>query len=307
MNDKYIELKQRRDLGSIINTYFEFFKLNLKSFTNIFISYNGVFIFLLLGISYLMVTGFMGMYNTQTGFGNSTEENSTMLVGFGVILFFLVFIIIAALNYSLASSYMIKYDEQKKVITDKKEVLNLVKQNIGRILLFIILLAVIYVIYMIISLVLSFIPLIGFIAQNVIGFGLTAWFGVSFMVMLNENKNPVDAFGEGWDLVRNNFWKTVGVNFILGLLVGLLFLLILIVPSVIVGVYTYHAVNVNTVIGESVVAKVIYTFSLCIFFILAAYSQSLSQFINGVLYYSLHEEKYNIHTREKIDQIGAGE
>ncbi|MGY3793661.1 hypothetical protein [uncultured Aquimarina sp.] len=307
MKENYIELKESRDFGDIINTYFEFFKLNLKSFTNVFISYNGIFIFLLLGISYLMVTGFIGMYNVETGFGNGTQDESAMLVGFGVLLFFVVFIIIAALNYSLASSYMINYDEQKQVVTDKKLVWNIVRDNIGRILIFILLLAVIYVIYMIISLVLSFIPLIGFLAQNVIGFALTAWFGISFMVMLNENKSPIDAFGEGWDLVKSNFWKTVGANFILGILVGLILLLILMIPGIIVGVYTYHAVSIDTAIGESVLAKVIYTFGLCIFFVVIAYSQSLSQFINGILYYALHEEKYNVNTRQKIDQIGASE
>ena len=149
--------------------------------------------------------------------------------------------------------------------------------------------------------------MLGTLVQYVIQFWVTSWLGISFMVMLYENKNPIDALGEGWDLVKANFWKCVGANFILGLLVGILLLLLLIIPGVLVGFYSFHVVESGTIIAESAVAKIIYTLSLCAFFVVMAYSQSLSQFINGILYFSLHEQKYNINTREKIDQIGKGD
>jgi len=307
MKDKYIELNQRRQLGDIINTYFDFFKLNLKSFTNIFISYNGIFIFLLLGISYLMVTGFIGLFKENDVFDSTTEMSSLMYLGISAVLFLIVFIIIAGLNYSLASSYMIRYDQNKTIINNKTEVWEMVKKNIGRIILFILSLGLIYFIYIIISMILSFIPLIGFVAQNVINFTITAWFGISFMVMLHEDKPIIDSFTEGWNLISTNFWKTIGANFILGLLLGMLFLLVLIIPGVIVGIYSYHAISTDVAIEDSIVAKVVYTFGLCVFLIIMTYSQSLSQFVSGILYFSLREEKYNIHMREKINQIGAGE
>ncbi len=307
MIDKYIELKQIRDLGEIISTYFDFFKQNLKSFTNIFISYNGIFILLLLGCSYLMVTGFIGAFGSESGFEGTPDIDSSFLIGIGAILFFFVFIGTATLNYSLASAYIIKYDQNKKVIENKKEVWDLVKSNFGNIIVFIILLVLIYIVFFIVSIILAIIPLLGTLVQYVIQFWITSWIGVSFMVMLYENKSPTDALGEGWDLVKSNFWKCVGVNFILGLLVGILLLLLLMIPGVLVGFYSYHVVENGTVIAESAVSKIIYTLALSIFLIVMAYSQSLSQFINGILYFSLHEQKYNINTREKIDQIGVGE
>ncbi len=307
MKDKYIELRQRRDLGEIITVYFDFFKQNLKSFTNIFISYNGIFILLLLGASYLMVTGGIGMYNAENGFGNATETEAAMYLGLGFFIFFIVFLCIAALNYSLASSYMIKYEQNKNIVADKKEVWQIVKDNAGNIILFIVLLIVIYLAFIIVSFIFILIPILGTLAQYVIQFFVASWLGISFMVMLNENKSPTDALGEGWGLVKNNFWKCVGTNFILGLLVGLLLILLLVIPGVIVGVYSFHAIDSGANLGESAVAKIIYTFAACIFLIVMAYSQSLSQFINGILYFSLHEEKHNINTREKIDQIGLGE
>lgn len=307
MNEKYIELKQRRDLGDMINVYFDFLKQNIKSFTNIFISYNGIFILILLGISYLLVTGFMGLIKSTSGIGVANEQEFAIYLGIGGLLFFLVFIVIAALNYSLASIYMIKYERDSAVVKNRKDVWSLVTDNLGKIIVFILLLFLIYIIIMIIAVILAFIPIIGTLVQYVINFAVASWFGVSFMVMLYENKSPVDALSEGMDLVKNNFWKCVGVNFILGLLVGLLFFLLIVIPGVVIGLYTFHVVDTGVDVSDSAVAKIIYTFGLCILLVIMAYSQSLSQFINGILYFSLHEEKYNINTREKIDQIGLGE
>jgi len=55
--EKYIELRVDRDFGDIISTYFDFFKQNLKKFTNVFLSYNGIFLIGLLIVSYLLVSG----------------------------------------------------------------------------------------------------------------------------------------------------------------------------------------------------------------------------------------------------------
>jgi len=306
MNKDYIELRQKRDLGDIISIYFDFFKQNLKSFTNVFISYNGVFILLILLSSYLLVTGFIGAFSSSNPDPASDPVNN-LYVGSGVFLFFIVFMIIAALNYSLSSSYLINYEKDKKIITDRKIVWDYAKNNMGKIVLFIVLVILIYIGFFIVSVILAFIPIIGTLAQYVLQFWLTSWLGISFMVMLSENKAVTDSLGEGWDLVKSNFWKCVGVNFILGLLIGILLLLLMAIPGVLIGVYSYHVIENGVEIAESPVAKIIYTLGLCILLVIAAYSQFVSQFANGILYFSLNEQKYNTKTKERIDQIGAGE
>jgi len=60
--EKYIELRVDRDFGDIIQLpYFDFFKQNLKKFTNVFLSYNGIFLIGLLIVSYLLVSGVIGL------------------------------------------------------------------------------------------------------------------------------------------------------------------------------------------------------------------------------------------------------
>jgi len=311
MKDKYLELRINRDFGDILTVYFDFLKQNIKKFTNVFLSYNGVFLIGLLITSYLLVSGFVGMISensnsygisaTQTG-----EDTYWIYIIAGGILFFLIFLMVAGLNFSLSSSYMIKYDEHKGIGFNKTEVWNLTKNKLGHTIVFILLLIPIYGLFFIVSIVFAFIPLLGMFAQYIIQFFMTAWIGVSFFSMLSEDKGVTDAFGEGWNLVSKNFWKSVGVNFILGLLNGLLMFIVLIIPAILIGIYTFHVVENNVDVG-GIVATVVYTLGLCALLVLMVYAQCLSQFINGILFYTLHEKTYNLNTRSKIEQIGQSE
>ncbi|QLG46422.1 hypothetical protein [Costertonia aggregata] len=309
--NNYIELKVNRDFGDIITTYFEFFKINIKKFTNIFLSYNGIFLVVFLIISYLLVSGFIGLITDEnnsffTGTGSSDETYWVYIAAGGLLLFF-TFIIVAVFNFSLSSSYMVRYEERKGQGFEKTDVWALVKENLGNTIVFILLLILLYIGLMILSVILAFIPLIGMFAQYIITYFLAAWAGVSFICMIQEKKGVTDAMGEGWNLVTKNFWKSVGVNFILGLLNGILMLIVLTIPGILIGIYTFHVVENNVAVSESVVPTIIYTLGTCVFLILGAYAQCLSQFVNGILYYALHEKAYNINTRSKIDQIGTFE
>ncbi len=306
MPQKKIELRQRLDLGGLITIYFDFLKQNFKNFTNIFISYNGIFILSFLGISYLLVTGFIGVFGATTGLNTTTTEiESGLYLGFGVFLYLIVFIIVAALNYSLSSSYISLYVSQEHIEIEKKTVWEKVKNNLSNIIVFVLLLLLIYVGFFILSFILAIIPILGTIAQYILSFAMTSWFGISFMVMLHEKKGVTDSFSEGWNLVIKNFWKCVGVNLIIGILTAIILILVLSIPGILVGIYTFHAVETNVDLMNSVVAKIIWIVAFWIFLIVITYSQALTQFINGILYFSLHEQTYNDNTRAKIEQIGS--
>lgn len=312
MKDNYIPLKVNREFGGIISVYFDFFKQNIKSFTNVFLSYNGVFLIGLLITSYLLVSGFIGMIAHESGqspFSDNlaAEEEYYVYLGIGGFLFFVIFLGVAFLNYSLSTSYMIKYEETKDSNVDKKEVWQYAKSQFGNILLFVLLLIPIYLVYFIVAIILAIIPLLGFFAQYIVQFFLTAWIGVSFFDMLQNKKSVTDALGKGWKLVTGSFWKSIGVNFILGLLLGLLLMIALIIPGIIIGVYTFHVVENDVDYTNSIVSTIVYTLGLSIFLIIAVYGQCLSQFINGILYYALHEKTYNENTRARIEQIGQND
>lgn len=308
MRNNYIELRINRDFGDILSIYFDFLKQNIKKFTNVFLNYNGIFIVGLLITSYLLVSGFVGLIAADGLYGNGSgsvsDEDYLIYLFSGLGIFLIIFLLVAGLNFSISSAYLVKYDETSGNHFDKKEVWLLFKDRWGDILLFIILLIPLYIIYLVVAIVFTFIPLIGIFVQYVLQFFLAAWIGVSFFCMLSEKKGVITSFQEGWTLVINNFWRSVGVNFILGLLNGLLFFIILLIPGVIIGLYTFHVVENNVDVTGSVISMVVYTLALCLVLIASVYAQCLSQFVNGILYYALHEKTYNVNTRSKIEQIG---
>ena len=96
MKDNYIPLRVNRDFGGIVSVYFDFFKQNIKNFTNVFISYNGIFLIGLLITSYLLVSGFLGMIaqessNNSFAGGNEFEQDYYIYLGVGGFLFVIIF------------------------------------------------------------------------------------------------------------------------------------------------------------------------------------------------------------------------
>jgi len=308
MQHKYIPLKRQRDVGEMITTYFEFFKQNFKPFLNIFISYNGLFILGFLGVSYLLVTGFVGTFVNTPVYGISTDNSSYQYYFIGGVLGFLIlFILTAVLNYSLAASYMIQYEQNKGERVEKRKVWELVKLSLGKIILFIILMILMYFVVMVIGVIISFIPFLGTLAYYLLVLAYTSWMGLSFMAMINDSKDVTDAFGEGWKLLKKYFWKSVLSNLVIGILLGILMMVVLMIPGILIGIYAFHSLDSGVDLANSAVANVIWTLALALVLMLYTLNQSMIQFVNGILYFSLHEETYNEATRERIDNIGASE
>ncbi len=309
MQKNYIELRINRDFGDIITAYFDFFKQNIKKFTNVFISYNGVFLVGLLIASYLLVSGFIGMiaYENNADFNNTAglDEKYVIYMIAGGIIFFVIFLMVGVLNYGLATSYMICYEKNKGQNFEKKMVWEHTKNRFGSIVVFVLLLILVFLVFMVVAIVLAFIPLLGLFAQYIIQYFMVSWLGVSFFSMLEENRGVGEALSEGWRLVIDNFWKAIGVNFVMGLLLGILIMLAMVVPGVLVGIYTFHVVENNVDYAASIVATVVYTLGTCLFLVISVYGQCLTQFVNGILYYALHEKTYNQNARSKIEQIGS--
>lgn len=245
---------------------------------------------------------------TSSDYGSATQDlDSTLYLAIGGIGFVLLFLATAVLNYSLAASYMIAYEKNETPTVQKKEVRRLVSDNIGNIILFILLLIVIYLGVFIAGVVLSIIPIVGSLAYYLLMISFTAWMGISFMAMLSQKLSVSDALSEGFKLLKLYYWKSVLVNLAVGMLLGLLLLVVLMVPGILIGVYAFHSVENGIDLAQSPVAKIIWTLALTFVLILYSFNQSLSQFVNGILYFSLYEETYNENMRNRIDQIGASE
>lgn len=306
MNEKYIELRTRSTFGDIINTYFLFLKHNFKAYTNLYLRYNAISIILTLICSYLLVTGFMGLASRdfRFGMGNNVETESYFIAG--VIILLLIVFVTSLINYSFSSAYIAEYANNNGKISSKN-IWRSIINNIGTIIVFILIGALMYGVYLVVSLMISFIPLLGMIVQYGLSFTMAAVFGLTFMSIFSAQKSFGEAIAEGFDFTFSQFWRVVLFGLVIGVLNVMITALIVSIPSVIIGIYVYFSVESNIDLTTSVFATLVFTFGFAIFLLSFIYSQALSQLAYGILYYNINEVKYNTYLQKKIDQIGINE
>ena len=306
MNEKYIELRTRGTFGDIINTYFLFLKHNFKAYTGLYLRYNAVSIILTLLCSYLLVTGFMGLASKDFRFGMSNNIETESYFIAGVIILLLIVFVTSLVNYSFSSAYVAAYVNNEGEI-NSKHIWQSILNNLGTIIVFILIGALMYGVYLVISLMISFIPLLGMLVQYGLSFTLTAVFGLTFMSIFSKQKSFGEAISEGFDFTFSQFWRVVLFGLVIGILNLMISALIISIPSVIIGVYVYFSVESNIDLTTNTFATLVFTFGFAMFLLSFIYTQALSQLAYGILYYNINEVKYNSFLQKKIDQIGVNE
>ncbi|MFD2550571.1 hypothetical protein ACFSQP_01960 [Bizionia sediminis] len=304
MDKPYLELRTRNNFGDIITNYFDFLKLNFKSFVNLYLRYNAISIILTLVGSYLLVTGFMGLASRDFRFGISAAlDNDIYLIAGGLVLA-VILMVTTILNYSFSSVYVNEYVNNHGTVVSAN-IWKAIKTNLGTIILFILMGIAIYLGYLVVTVILAFIPLLGMLVQYALNFTLNAFFGLSFMAIFNGNKSVGDAISEGWSFTISNFVRTVFYGLVIGILNIMITFLILSIPGFIIGIYMYFSVESQVDFATSTVATIIFTMGFAMFVLSFIFSQALTQVAYGILFFNLHEERYNTYLRQRIEQIGT--
>lgn len=299
MKKEYIELRVPMDIGEITGIYLQFLKQNFRSYLSVFIRYNGPFIIAFLIANYLLISGMWGDW-----FSNSsvkTFDSSTPLI-LGILLFILLYFISSLFNYSLAAGFLMEYTESKGRAIDQKNIMRRIIQNIGRIIVFVFFLTLLYFGVMMVGMIVSIVPVVGLLGYYLLFLGYTAWTGLSFTAMFHRNIDAAAGLSFGWALLKVNFWKAIFVNLIITLILGVMMMAILMIPGFLMSFYGLVIVD-N--FGDSVISLVLSVLALTAFMTAFMLYQSFSQFVNGILYFSLFEERFNEAARERIEQIGV--
>lgn len=297
MPEKSFELRKARDIGEIIDAYIKFLKLNFNPFFAIFLRYNSFFAIGFIAVSYFLVSGYWNLIFFHATDDPFQERN--ILMGMG--LFLVLMLVTSILNYSLAASYMAEYVKNKGEPIDRKNVFESIRKMSGNIFLFILLMGVIYIGVFIVSTFAGLIPLFGILIYFVAITGYRIWMGISFMAMFYAKSEVTDSFSIGWQFTTSNFIKSVLSHIVLGLLLGVMALTVMMVPGYLVGIISYFSTES---LADSVFYKILWIIIITVLIVSYLFFQILTQFINGVLFFSFYEEKNNEAARERIEQIG---
>ena len=277
-----MQLLKQRDFSAFFSDTFKFIKENGKHFfTNYFII-NGIFLIIQLVKNYY--------------------------VGQGVILpavFELLYLVFAmffgVLNWTFVTIYLLLYNE-RGLDFDYKDVLAYYKENLGKIIVFLlvtILLAIPIMIVFYIALIISVITIIGpfFLYAT-----LLLVFSLSFYEYLYTNKGIIDCYTYSFTLIFKKFWATTGSTALLFVIIALIYG----VALTLTGVFSSF-INMNSNDPLDSIRMFQQAFSAPATLVVLTFVSILAvllQISQGIIYFSQKELLENISTKDSIDQIG---
>ncbi len=310
-----MQLYKSRDFGAFFQDTFTFLKENGKHYFKHFFIVNGVFLLIMAVVMY-----FFWNFYTELLFGGIAANDATMIDGymndnFGLfILFFLVFLIVALLaglvSYAFTAIYLKLYAKNGKSFGTKDLVAGY-KNNVGRLLIFLICGILIGIPIMMVLGLFSFIliiTIVGMLALPLILGTFMIFYSMTLMEYIEEKRSIWDSFGYAWNLLTSKFWSASGS-------VALFFVMAYILQNIVVMIpYMFGMVNFLTTIENSNQVEdasasfmVIMMVVLLLSYLLGTVLNQIVQINQGIIFYSLKEDKEHINTIDVIDQIGSSE
>ncbi len=308
---KYLELRQQRDFGEVLNTTFEFITANFGNFFKVIFTIVGPFFILattILGLfGYRLFNKFMGLQQRIT-YKYQNRSDGLMNYQDAILIFVSIFIIMAGflVLYLAIYGYIKSYQEKKTGDISVAEVLVFVKKNtlrfIGSALVLLLLFSVIGLLIFLIVLADTGgigVLLIFFVAIAI--FAIYIYQSLFFAILAFEPVNPFEAIMRGFRLISGNWWFTLGVAFVLGFLNTIINSVVQYGATAIMGVIGYNSYDS----APSWLVRIGFVSFGVLVGIMYIFISSISLIKDAVLYFSFVERKDSIGLMEKIQLLGG--
>ncbi|GAB1309373.1 hypothetical protein KH5_20560 [Urechidicola sp. KH5] len=294
MNSNFIQFKKERDLGAIISDCFNFIRLNWKG-------YFGT-IFRIAGPSLIVLIVALGFYMYSLGgfvelgiSGNFQDVSDGNFIGIALSLAvaFISGIVFYVLTQLSSMYYIRMYIANKgEGIIDSKEVYKLVIDKFWSFLGF----GITMIILVMLGTMLCILP----------GIYLGVVLSLGIPIMVFENKGIGDTLSHCFRLIKEHWWETFGIMFVVGLLVGIIGQAFS-VPNLI-----YYFFKIGTSAMDNDPTAILDIFSDPIYLALLAFGyigqfflSTITYLSNVFIYFDLNEQKNMTGTLESIDSLGA--
>jgi hypothetical protein len=239
------------------------------------------------------------------------NNNIPLIVGSFTITFLLI-VILSMLNISFPVIYLKLFEKTNNNNFETQEIINGLKANIGKMIVFFlgclfIIMPLAFIVFGLLAflcLILIGIPLI-----IIVGFAFMSWITLSYYEYILKNVGFFTALSNGFGLVKQQFWTTVGTTFLMMMLTQIIQGFITMIPYVLSMIWMFvstkniqePASRTDTFSTMGILMAVIMVFSVL-------FSYIFNNFIlvnQGLIYYGLQEEKENNSTKSQIDLIGT--
>ncbi|WP_299555661.1 hypothetical protein [Seonamhaeicola sp.] len=313
-----MQLYKSRGFSEFFQDTFGFLKQNGKHFFKHYFIVNGIFLLILLAMGYFftkfytdVVFGGLASGQGATALDNYMNENLGLFIVF-LLVFLIVALISATVSYAYVPIYLKLYEEKGGKHFSSNEVITVYKNSIGKLVIYIICCIVLAIPMLILFMIGAFalmITIIGILALPLLVGGFMLFFTMVLMEYLDNKKGIWDCFGYSWDLLSSKFWAAVGS-------VGLFYLMSYIAQNVVSLIpYFFGMASFLTTIEqggptEEEIGSAMMVIMMLVFFLsflVSAILGNIVQLNQGIVFYSLKEDKENINTKDIIDLIGSGE
>jgi hypothetical protein len=313
------ELYKKRDLSANFSDTTTFFKLFGKHFFKNYFIINGIFLMILVLLIYFiskiyMEVLFSGVSNMQNNpnYLMSYFTNNVSLIIAGFAITFLLIAILSMLNISFPVIYLKLYEKNCKNNFSTEEIIVGLRNIIGKMILFF--LGGIFILFPLLIIVFGLLFLLCFVLIGIpliflVGIALISWITMSYYEYILKDVGYFTALSNGFRLVKQQFWTTIGTTFLMMMLIQIIQGFITIIPYAISMIWMFTSPeNLQDVNSQTD------TFSTMglVFAVVMVFSVMLSYIFNnfilinqGLIYYSLQEEQENTSTKSQIDLIGT--
>lgn len=298
-----IHLHRIRNFGEKVSDTFLFLKQNWQKLLGVY----AVFV-----VPFIIIAGIAGvlladrLYTASLSNTDLFRFTDVFNLDFFVIIFSLV---LASVSYSTAAfSYVRLYDERHGAPPPITETGQLFFRKFLRILLYdIVIIIILILVFIIPYLIVTFIPLIGFFGQLLLGVLAGTILLHLNLIYIKEDIGLFDGVGRLFGLFRDSWWKTIGfstimylIYYVFSLAVG--FIIGIIGVLIFTNVYLHHH-TAGGGVGKGTINLI--TLGVAVFILVQQVFYLILFCAMGVSYYSLAEEKDGSAIEEQIDSIGS--
>ncbi|WP_430412590.1 hypothetical protein [Kordia sp.] len=314
------QLYKSRDFGAYFQDTFTFLKQNGKHFFKNFFIVNGIFLLILITMSYYLFKVYQELVindliinRNSNALSNFFDQNLGSIILYGSLGFFIL-LIVSVLNYAYVPIYFKLYERHKGQNFDSKELFNELKANIEKLIIFIlssIPIGLLTIIAVAIASAILMVTIIGIPFLLIVAAVFSMFFHATLMEYINTDKGVFECYTYGLNMCFQKFFPAMGaiaVFFIIVYVFKLVIGIVQFIITTILGITSLTDPNTVQVVTESWSFQFVVLFLFQLFsYLLNLLTSAIVQMNQGIIYYSLKEEKENIHAKDTIDQIGSGD
>ena len=297
MNQNKIEFQKVRDFGALLNVTFEYIRKNFKVLflSNLLISSPAI---LLAGV-------FLGLYESSIFNFSIDAEIQQFGIPFLLSMIFMMisYLIVMVVTYS----HLIAYQESEVGTSITiEDVWKKTKQNFFVILLtglgYSIIIGIVFAVFVVLGIYLVSIGNAIFILLVFLGIGLTLYLSINysfiFIIRIQEGLRFTEALSRSKELVKDFWWFTFGVVFVVGLIQGFMMYALYIPTYIVMFFIAFAGIN----FASSGIARVLFIIT-SIITSLSVIFYMLSTLAISFHYFNLVERKEAPGLLEKVESI----